>query len=154
MIYLFIPAGVFLLDYFVKAYMDRNYARKEKHPRFNGKMILEKYYNDGAALNLLQRNPLLLRFIHTTILLAVGVVYYLSLRHSGHPIGKTGLALLLGGGTSNLFDRYTKGHVVDYFRINAGPKWLKNIIFNISDFCIFIGALLAAVDFGCTDKTL
>lgn len=152
MIYLFISAGVFLLDYFVKAHMDRNYARKEKHPRFGGKIIFEKYYNNGAALNLLQRKPLLLRFIHTTILLAVGVVYYLSLRCSRHPIGKTGLALLLGGGASNLFDRYTKGHVVDYFRINIGPKRLKNIIFNISDFCIFIGALLAAIDAGSIDN--
>lgn len=154
MIYLFIPAGVFLLDYFIKAYMDRNYVRKEKHPRFNGKIILEKYYNNGAALNLLEQKPLLLRLIHTIILLAVGTIYYCSLRHSGHPIGKTGLALLLGGGASNLFDRYTKGHVVDYFRINIGSKRLKNIIFNISDFCIFIGALLAALDSVYADKLL
>lgn len=154
MIYLLITAGVFLLDFFIKAYMDKNYVRKEKHPRLGGKIILEKYYNNGAALNFLQQKTLLLRFIHTTVLLAVGVVYYLSLRYSGHPIGKTGLALLLGGGASNLFDRYTKGHVVDYFRINIGPKWLKNIIFNISDFCIFIGALLATLDSGCTGNTL
>lgn len=154
MIYLLIPAGVFLLDYFIKAYMDRNYVRKEKHPRFGGRIILEKYYNNGAALNLLQQKPFLLKIIHTIILLAVGTIYYSSLRHSGHPVGKTGLGLLLGGGTSNLFDRYTKGHVVDYFRINAGPKRLKNIIFNISDFCIFIGALLAAVDSGSIDKLL
>ena len=53
------------------------------------------------------------------------------------------LALLLGGGLNNLYDRYTKGHVVDYFHLNFGPKWLRAIVFNISDFCIFIGALLA-----------
>ena len=52
-------------------------------------------------------------------------------------------ALLLGGGLNNLYDRYTKGHVVDYFHLNFGPKWLRAIVFNISDFCIFIGALLA-----------
>lgn len=154
MIYLLITAGVFLLDYFFKAYMDKNYIRKEKHPRLNGKIILEKYYNDGAALNFLQKRPFLLRFIHTTVLLTVGVIYYLSLRRSGHPIGKTGLALLLGGGASNLFDRYTKGHVVDYFHINIGPKCLRRIVFNISDFCIFIGTLLAALDSGCTGKLL
>ena len=54
-----------------------------------------------------------------------------------------GVALLLGGGLNNLYDRYTKGHVVDYFHLNFGPKWLRAIVFNISDFCIFIGALLA-----------
>lgn len=154
MIYLLISAGVFLLDFFIKAYMDKNYARKESHPRFGGKIILEKYYNNGATLNFLQKKPLLLRFIHTTILLIVGIIYYFSLRYAGHPIGKAGLALLLGGGTSNLFDRYTKGHVVDYFHINIGPKCLRRIVFNISDFCIFIGALLAALDSGYTDKIL
>lgn len=146
MIYLLITAGVFLLDYCIKAYIDRHYIRKEKHPHLGGRIILEKYYNNGAMLNILQKRPRFLKLIHTIFLLAVGMVYYLSLRHSNHPVGKTGLALLLGGGASNLFDRYTKGHVVDYFRIDIGSKRLKNIIFNISDFCIFIGTLLAALD--------
>lgn len=53
--------------------------------------------------------------------------------------------MLFGGGLSNLYDRYTKGHVVDYFHINIGPKWLRNIIFNVSDFFIFLGVILAAI---------
>ncbi len=61
------------------------------------------------------------------------------MRLSGHALEKTGVALLLGGGLNNLYDRYTKGHVVDYFHLNFGPKWLRAIVFNISDFCIFIG---------------
>ena len=65
------------------------------------------------------------------------------MRLSGHALEETGVALLLGGGLNNLYDRYTKGHVVDYFHLNFGPKWLRAIVFNISDFCIFIGALLA-----------
>ena len=38
-----------------------------------------------------------------------------------------------------------KGYVVDYVKFNFGPKWLRGIIFNISDFCIFIGAFLSVV---------
>lgn len=140
-----LTAGVFLLDFFIKSYMDKNYARKVQHPRLNGKIILEKYYNKGAALNLLAERPKFLTFLHTFILLAVGIASYFSIRCFHRPVAKTGLALLLGGGASNLFDRYTKGHVIDYFRINLGPKWLRRIIFNISDFCIFIGALLAVL---------
>lgn len=145
MIYLFLTAGVFLLDFILKSYMDKTYARKVQHPRLNGAIILEKYYNSGAALNLLAKRPKFLKFFHTVILIAIGTVYYFFLRHSNRPVAKTGLALLLGGGLSNLFDRYTKGHVIDYFRIGIGPKWLRRIIFNVSDFCIFIGALLAAL---------
>ena len=81
--------------------------------------------------------------IHTLLMLLLGVFYYFLLRREGKALQKTGVALLFGGGLSNLIDRYTKGHVVDYFRINRGPEWLRRIIFNISDFCIFIGALLA-----------
>ncbi|MCI5874843.1 MAG: signal peptidase II [Clostridiales bacterium] len=152
MSYLFITAGVFLLDFIIKSYMDKKYARKVQHPRLNGAIILEKYYNRGAALNLLSQKPKILKFLHTAMLIAVGTVYYFIVRYSNRPVAKTGLALLLGGGLSNLFDRYTKGHVVDYFRINIGPKWLRRIIFNVSDFCVFIGALLAALSVDGTCK--
>ena len=50
-----------------------------------------------------------------------------------------------GGGLSNLYDRYTKHHVVDYVRFQTGPKWFQRIIFNVSDFFIFIGAVLAVI---------
>jgi len=145
MLFLFITASVFLLDFIVKSYVDKHYIKGEQHPHFNGKIILEKYYNNGAALNLLEQKPKLLKWIHTIILFFVGVAYYFTLRHSNQPLTKTGVSLLLGGGMSNLFDRYTKGHVVDYFHINVGPQWLRRIVFNISDFCIFIGALLAVL---------
>lgn len=145
MIYLTITVGIFLLDFFLKRHIDKKYARKVKHPRLNGKVILEKYYNNGAAFNLLAQKPALMRALHTAILLVIGVVYYLALRVSGRPLTKTGLAFLCGGGASNLYDRYTKGHVVDYFHLNLGSKRLRQIIFNVSDFFVFIGALLAVI---------
>lgn len=145
MIYLSITAGIFLLDFFLKHHIDKTYARKVQHPRLGGHIILEKYYNDGAALNLLAKRPAIMRGIHTAIILVLGVIYYLALSVSGKPITKTGLAFLVGGGASNLFDRYTKGHVIDYFRINIGSKRLRRVIFNISDFFVFIGALLAVI---------
>lgn len=143
MIFIAITAGVFLLDFGIKYYMDKKYARKVRHPRLGGRIVIEKYYNHGAALNFLEKKPKVMRAIHTAILVVVGVFYYFLLRKGGKNLEKTGVAMLLGGGLSNLFDRYSKGYVVDYFHINRGPKWLKRIVFNISDFCVFIGALLA-----------
>ena len=143
MVYAIIAGGVFLSDLILKRYMDKKYARKVRHPRLGGRIVLEKYYNEGAALNFMVKKPKLLRIIHTVILVVVGIFSYFLMRLSGHALEKTGVALLLGGGLNNLYDRYTKGRVIDYFHLNFGPKWLRTIVFNISDFCIFIGALLA-----------
>ncbi len=145
MIYLFLTAGVFLLDFFIKRRIDQKYARYVRHPRLGGRIILEKYYNDGAALNFLAKQPKLMRALHTAVILVAGTAYFIALRSSGKPLEKAGLALLVGGGANNLYDRYAKGHVVDYFRIHIGSPRLERIIFNLSDFFIFIGALLAAV---------
>jgi len=142
--YLLITAAVFWIDFFVKNHMDKKYACKVVHSRFRDKIRVEKYYNKGAALNFLAKRPKLMRSLHTAILAVVAVMYYLLLKMQGKPLSKMGTSLLLGGGLSNLYDRYARGHVVDYFHINIGPAWFRNIIFNLSDFCVFIGAAAAA----------
>ena len=145
MIYFTIAAAVFTLDYFIKKNIDKKYARKEKHPRLGGRVYIEKFYNNGATLNLLEKHPKVMTCIHSIVIVFVAVCYYFIMRMSGKQITKTGLAMLLGGGLSNLYDRYTRHHVVDYIRFGVGPKWFKKIIFNVSDFFIFIGAVLAVI---------
>ena len=58
---------------------------------------------------------------------------------------RLGLALLLGGAFSNTYDRLRRGYVVDY--VSFPVKWqaFRKIVFNCSDFCIIIGALLSAL---------
>ena len=143
MVYAIIAGGVFLSDLILKRYMDKKYARKVRHPRLGGRIVLEKYYNEGAALNFMVKKPKLLRIIHTVILVVVGIFSYFLMRLNGHALEKTGVALLLGGGLNNLYDRYTKGHVVDYFHLIFGPKWLSGVVFSVYDFCSVMGALLA-----------
>ncbi len=145
MVYVGIAAVVFLLDFFLKKHMDKKYARKVSHPRLKNKILIEKYYNEGAALNLLAKRPKILTALHTAVLLVLAVAYAFLLKLPGREKMKVGIAFALGGGCSNLYDRYTKKHVVDYVRFNFGPKWLRKIIFNISDFFIFAGAILAVL---------
>lgn len=97
MVYAIIAGGVFLSDLILKRYMDKKYARKVRHPRLGGRIVLEKYYNEGAALNFMVKKPKLLRIIHTVILVVVGIFSYFLMRLSGHALEKTGVALLLGG---------------------------------------------------------
>ena len=135
----------FTLDFFLKKYIDKKYARKVKNPRLGGMICIEKFYNNGATLNLLAKHPKAMTAIHSVIMAFVAVVYYFAMRMTGKKLTKTGLAMLAGGGLSNLYDRYTKHHVVDYVRFQTGPKWFRRIIFNVSDFFIFIGAVLAVI---------
>ena len=143
MVYLAITAAIFTLDFFLKKYIDKKYARKVKNPRLGGMICIEKFYNKGATLNLLAKHPKAMTVIHSVIMVFVAVIYYFAMRITGKKLTKTGLAMLAGGGLSNLYDRYTKHHVVDYVRFQTGPKWFRRIIFNVSDFFIFIGAVLA-----------
>ena len=145
MIYFAITAAVFTLDFFLKKYIDKKYARKVKNPRLGGIICIEKFYNKGATLNLLAKHPKAMTVIHSVIMIFVAVIYYFAMRMTGKELTKTGLAMLAGGGLSNLYDRYTKRHVVDYVRFQTGPKWFQRIIFNVSDFFIFIGAVLAVI---------
>ncbi len=58
---------------------------------------------------------------------------------------KTGLAILLGGAVSNLYDRYVRRYVVDYFSFQFG--WLKKVVFNLGDLFVFAGSgILMAIE--------
>ena len=50
MVYAIIAGGVFLSDLILKRYMDKKYARKVRHPRLGGRIVLVKYYNYSATL--------------------------------------------------------------------------------------------------------
>ena len=145
MAYMIIAIGIFLLDFFVKRHMDKNCVLGKKKAGFRNWIFIEKYYNKGAALNFLEAHPKLLKKIQTALLIGVGIWFFVLMRKQEGTLQKLGGAFLIGGGGSNLFDRYTKGHVVDYLKFGFGPKWFRKLIFNISDFFVFIGSLLTVL---------
>ncbi len=142
MIYLLIAAGIFVLDFFVKRYVDAHRKLMEETPVLKGKVIIRKYYNKGAALNFLAKRPQKMKKLQTVLMAAVGGSFFVLLFQKGKRGVKTALAMILGGGASNLYDRFTKGHVVDYFSFRSRHKYLSGIIFNLSDFFVFFGAAL------------
>ena len=134
-----LPVGVFPVGSHLKALHGQKICPQGTPSAARRQDCLGKYYNEGAALNFMVKKPKLLRIIHTVILVVVGIFSYFLMRLSGHALEKTGVALLLGGGLKQPIRPLHKGHVIDYFHLNFGPKWLRAIVFNISDFCIFIG---------------
>lgn len=145
MIYVLIAAGIFILDFFIKRRVDKKRKLNEEEKICGAAILLRKYYNEGATLNFLAKKPRLMTGIHTGVMTIVTVVFTLLLRKKGNVGAKLGMSLVVGGGMSNLHDRLTKKHVVDYFSFNVRWRKLRNVIFNISDIFIFAGALITAL---------
>lgn len=111
-----------------------------------GHLVAVRYLeNRGAMLNFGDSHSLVVRLISIGLTVVLTLVYILTLGHAGKNLLKAGLSLLLGGAFSNTYDRLKDGYVTDYLSFRFGPKALRNIVFNIGDFAIMIGALLVVL---------
>ena len=110
-----------------------------------GRILLRKYHNKGACMNLGEKKSNVVAGLSLILTTALALVFLFTLTRHGNGWLKAGLSLLLGGAFSNTYDRLKRKYVVDYF--SFGVKWepLRAIVFNISDFCILIGALIIAI---------
>lgn len=151
MVYAAIVAGLFAGDYFLKEQVEKKLDMEDRKEICNGKIVIRKYYNKGAAMNFMEKSPKALRTVCGAFLLILGIIWYLLLRNKKNPVLLLGISLVLGGGASNLYDRIAKGHVVDYFSFRTPWKWLNRVVFNLSDLFIFLGSILTVV-FGSRSK--
>jgi len=149
MIYIGIAATIFALELFVKKYVEKNKVIGKEELVFHNRVIVEKHHNKGALLNIFDQHQKVIAAISvglTVFALIFGIYEWKepskSIARSGQ---KLGLAFLLGGALSNTYDRVVRGYVVDYCRLNVKWKAIRNIIFNIGDFFIMIGALLLGI---------
>lgn len=139
MIWIIIGAAVFVLDYFVKRWAERNLAGKKRQELGNTGFSLKLIYNNGFAFNRLEKKPALVKAIHVLVLCVLGIYACGELFfQKGKEMTAFGMAFILGGGLSNLYDRIKKGHVVDYLGLPKIPK----LLFNLSDLFVFLGAVL------------
>jgi signal peptidase II len=133
--------AIFLTENKIKQYIEDNKVMHKSEKILNGNIILERYHNKGVMLNFMQENIKIVKIICSTLLGILLLVFAFILPKKGEHLLKFGLSLVLGGALSNVYDRYKRGYVVDYFSF----KFLKKIVFNISDICIFLGSFLIAM---------
>lgn len=141
MVYIIIVLIIFLTENKIKQYIEKNKEMHKSEKILNGNIILERYHNKGVMLNFMQNNIKLVKIICTSLLGIILIVFAYVLPKKGNHLLKLGLSFLLGGALSNVYDRFKRGYVVDYFSF----KFLKKIVFNISDLCIFLGSFLITI---------
>ena len=151
MFYFGMIAGIFGLDFIIKKMVDKKLALGEKKTYAKGKIILQKYYNKGFALDKFEKYPKLVAYGSGLVCSLLIVKFCILLFQKGKKGRKTALAMMIGGAASNIYDRFRKQHVIDYVRFGVKWKPLRKIVFNLSDFSIFLGALLFVVFRGKED---
>lgn len=150
LIWIQLVLGLFQTDLAVKHEVDNNSDFTKERTFLNGKVRIKRLRNYGMAGGKLTGHmPALIRGSGVMTALSGGALLGL-LSEEGYTCQKLGWSLLTGGALSNLYDRCRKGYVVDYVSFQTPWRKLSNLVFNLSDFFIFAGALLICL--GQTDR--
>lgn len=138
-------AGIFAGELWIKNQVETEWKAGEEKKKLGGRLLLRKYHNKGAFLNIGQRAGGAVAVLSVILTAAVLALFFISFGRRGNGALKAGLTLLLGGAFSNTYDRLKRKYVVDYFSLGVKWKPLARIVFNLSDLCIMAGALTAAL---------
>ena len=137
-----LAASILCADTVIKKKREDN---KEPKAYLDGHVHIMTYHNRGAFLNSGEKNPFVVKLISVILTLSLTALFILTFTKYGSKQLRTGLAFLLGGAYSNTYDRVKKGFVTDYLNFPRLPGKTKNIVFNISDFCILAGCGLILI---------
>lgn len=138
--------GIFGTEWKVKNYIEETVKEGETKEKCGGFVLIRKHHNKGAFLNVGQGRRKVVMGLSVCLTIVLTILFMLTLGNAGKGLLKWGLTLLLGGAYSNTYDRLVRKYVVDYVSFHV-PFGLQKVIFNMSDFCIMVGALLCVI--GC-----
>lgn len=142
MIFLGLILALAAADLYLKAGIEKQEAQSFPRPlpKTAGKIRLYRSHNAGFPFGFLKQYGSLVRAVPLAVTSALAGILYCLQPQPGKLLHKLGLSLLIGGSLSNLYDRWVRGYVVDYFSIRLGP--LKRVVLNLGDVFVFAGAFL------------
>lgn len=159
MIYFLTAVSLFIADSIIKYRIEKHKRPGETKQILNGSMIIRKYHNTGAMLNIGAARQSAVALVSLVFSAFMTGIFVATLGMAGKHTLKTGLSLILGGAYSNTYDRLKRKYVVDYVsfkfcnrKTKRKPviklqKLLESIVFNLSDFGIIIGSLLLVLGY-------
>lgn len=113
-------------------------------PGAKGRIRIHRNHNYGFPFGFLKEKPQLVTAVPLAVSSAVAGALSMLLVRKGCGIQKVGLSMVLGGALSNLYDRFKRGYVVDYFSFSL--PGIKKVVFNLGDLFVFLGTALFLLD--------
>lgn len=146
MLYFFIAAIVVAIDQGTKWFVVKYMTLGESIHVLGNFLYLTSHRNRGAAFGILQDQRWF--FIVITLVIIIGIVYYLIKLKNEKKGLSWSLALILGGAVGNFIDRLLTGEVVDFIdvKITIGQFFYDYPIFNVADSALVIGVAILFID--------
>ena len=144
MVFILSFIGVFIIDQNIKALFLEGF-------RWYGEYFsLILTYNKGVAFSMFAFLGEHLKYLQLGIIVAV--MAYLLVERKIFKAHTLPLGILLGSGSSNLYDRFIHGGVVDYV---FWHQWFEFAVFNLADVMIDIAVVLILWKvFTCKDEKI
>lgn len=145
MIYMVLAAGVFAAEYMIRERVNRTRIQGSSRKILGGRLILRNCHNKGLSWPLNRWKTEHVRELSAMMLGGIVWEFFRQLLTGGKRLARLGMALVLGGGVSNVQERLSKGAVTDYVSVGAGNRKFRRLVFNLADVCILAGSLLWAL---------
>ena len=131
-----------LLDIGSKFLVSRIFILNESKTIIDNFLNITYVRNTGAAWSILDNNTWIVTVI--SLLIIIGIIYYVYRNRVSKKILKIGYGLILGGAIGNFIDRIVYGYVIDFIDIDIFG-W-NYPIFNLADMFIIVGVILVMID--------
>lgn len=135
LLFFLLMAGVILADQLAKILALQYLAPVGSYPLWKDVLHLTYVENTGAAFGMLKDHRWVFLVISTVAL--GGMIVYMFLNKSRHPLETVAVAFIVGGGIGNMIDRVARGFVVDFVDVKCIPFW--KYIFNVADIFVCVG---------------
>ncbi|MFC0301490.1 signal peptidase II [Virgibacillus soli] len=139
--YYVLAAFIIALDQFTKWLVVQNMDLYEQIPIIDNFFSITSHRNSGAAWGILQNQMVFFYII--TVIVIVGVLYFMHKFAKQSKLLTIGLSLVLGGAIGNFIDRLLHQEVVDFLDFKIINYNFP--IFNVADSSLVIGVGLLIV---------
>jgi len=144
--YFVLLAVLLALDQATKSLVARTVDLYQTITVIPGFFNITRIHNKGAIFGTFSQtdNKLVFALLTTASFAAlVLVVHYFFRTPAGEKLMRVALTLIMAGALGNLFDRFVRGHVIDFLDFHIGEAHWP--FFNAADSCITIGACLMLI---------
>lgn len=145
--YIFIILIIFFGELLIKNHIEKKCPDSKNKKIINRHIIIRRSHNYGFAFNRGEKHPAVVAALSLGLAVFCTLIFIFSFGERGNGMLKLGLSFLLGGAYSNTYDRIRRKYVVDYFSFAGEKNIFRNLVFNLSDFFILIGALLTVISY-------